>query len=405
MDEAERTLTLMNQETPVLRARYDAELHVFTRIVGIIAPEFAPPALFDGTGTITRRTLNAWWRARTIPASRDQMDEIAERLHRLNIDGCLDLLERSFGLSLSDRYWVSDDSLGLAWRDINFFDNDFTDDLGLITFDGSSPAAPNLCSPDSSLGGDLRKKWIIRDGERVLMKSGAGALAQEPYNELVATRLFERMLPADGFVPYALEGRTGDPRCTCPNMLGTDEELVTAWDLICNRKKPNNENDWQFLVRTFESLGADDARARLTDMFVLDLVIANRDRHYRNFGLIRDVKTLAYKRCAPIFDTGGSLWCWARELDVPRDFAYRAKPFGAEGYPFDRQLRFFDQLDWFDESRLEGFSDEVAEVLAANPMLSSERIDKIRRQIDRNIEQIAIHRDLAGTKRVRKRLG
>lgn len=333
------------------------------------------------------------------------MDAIAERLHRLDIDGCLDLLERSFGLSLSDRYWVSDDSLGLAWSDVNFFDNDFTDDLGLITFDGSSPAAPDLYSPDSSLGGDLRKKWIIRDGDRLLVKSGTGALAQEPYNELVATRLFERMLSAGEFVPYALEGGAGDPRCTCPNMLGEDEELVTAWDLICNRKKPNSENDWQFLVRTFEGLGVDDAEKRLTEMFVLDLVLANRDRHYRNFGLIRDVRTLAYKRCAPIFDTGGSLWCWARELDVPRDFTYRAKPFGDEGYPFDRQLRFFDKLDWFDASRLEGFSEEAADILAKNPMLSAYRIDKIRRQIDRSIEQIVIHRDLAGTKGARRHLG
>ena len=394
MEEQELTVTLANQETPVLRARYDTDLHAFTRIVELVAPEYAPPALFDGTGAITRRTLNAWWRGRAIPASRDQMGEISERIHRLDVDGCLDLLERSFGLSLSDRYWVGDERLGLSWEDINFFDNDFSDDLGLITFDGSSPENPDLYSPDSSLGGDLRKKWIIRNGERLLVKSGAGILAQEPYNELVATRLFSRMLPASCYVPYELEGDTRNPRCVCPNMLGPDEELVTAWDLICNRKRPNGTNDWQFLVQTFENLGVADAEARLTEMFVLDLVIANRDRHYRNFGLIRDVRTLAYKRCAPIFDTGNSLWAWARELEVPKDFEYRAKPFGDEGYPFERQLRLFTRLDWFDAGKLSGFPEEVAQVLGQNKMLSPTRVGVIARQVSRNIDQIAIHSSL-----------
>ena len=388
-------MTLLNQETPVLRAEYAEDLHAFTRIVELLNPEFAPPALFDGTGAINRRTLNDWWRARAIPASRDQMEGIRERLARMGVDSCLELLERAWGLSLSDRYWVCDERSGLTWADVNFFDNDFSDDLGMLTFDGTSPAEPSLCSPDSSLGGDLRKKWVVRGGVRTLVKSGSGPFLQEPYNEVVATCLFERMLAPGAFVPYELDGAGN---CRCPDMLGPDEELVSAWDLVGRRKKPNSLNDWQFLASVFEGSGVADARRRLTEMFVLDLVLANRDRHYRNFGLIRDVRTLAYKRVAPIFDTGGCLWSWARELDVPRDYAYLAKPFGVQGYPFERQLAFFDDFAWFDAGLLDGFDEQATEVLARDRLLSAERVEKVVAQMGRNVEAISTFASAAGRK-------
>ena len=43
-------------------------------------------------------------------------------------------------------------------------------------------------------------------------------------------------------------------------------------------------------------------------MIVCDDIMANTDRHFRNFGIVRNVETLEC-RPAPIFDTGTSLWC------------------------------------------------------------------------------------------------
>mgnify|MGYP007065441077 CR=1 FL=1 len=46
---------------------------------------------------------------------------------------------------------------------------------------------------------------------------------------------------------------------------------------------------------------------RLDEMFVTDYIIGNYDRHYRNFGLIRNAETLKFISAAPIFDTDTSL--------------------------------------------------------------------------------------------------
>lgn len=72
----------------------------------------------------------------------------------------------------------------------------------------------------------------------------------------------------------------------------------------------------------------------------------NTDRHYSNFGLIRNIETLAV-RPAPIYDTGASLW--SGELDVDgRDWF--AKPFyTATGKPSAlRQLRLVEDWSRFD---------------------------------------------------------
>ena len=42
-------------------------------------------------------------------------------------------------------------------------------------------------------------------------------------------------------------------------------------------------------------------------MIVLDYVIANEDRHFNNFGVLRNAETLEWLGFAPIYDSGSSL--------------------------------------------------------------------------------------------------
>ena len=44
-------------------------------------------------------------------------------------------------------------------------------------------------------------------------------------------------------------------------------------------------------------------------MIVIDYLLANTDRHYNNFGAIRNANSLEWIGSAPIYDSGTSLWC------------------------------------------------------------------------------------------------
>ena len=375
--------TLMNKNTPVLSFDYDLGDHKVVAIRDVKTPEAAPFGLVDRRGEISKHDLNYWWRHRAIPTSRAQIKRL---LDNLQLESTLELAEKSFGLSLSDRYWLNDEDDPKRWDAINFFDNDFSDDLGFLTLGqdsaGSSPDAPdyrtvNLSSPNSTLGGDLLKKWKIVNGKRVLLKSGVGAFNQEPYNEVAATALHRRLMEPGKFTSYELFEDGRRVYSACDNMLGPDEELVAAWDVIRNVKQPNNLSDLQFYVKRLEELGLDpdETMTALAKMFAGDFVLANRDRHYRNFGIIRNVETLEVTGLAPVFDSGSCLWSDAELLEVPGDFLYQAKPFKLNGMKPADQVRLFEgYFDWFDPAMLDGCAEEVEAVLAQNPNIPERRI-------------------------------
>lgn len=380
---------LMNKNRPVAAFTYDSENHRVVKINDKYDLRYAPPGALDNKGDINKRTLDNWWHDRAIPASRNQIKRMMETL---NLRSTLALAEKSFGLSLSDRYWINNPKEPQKWEDINFFDNDFSEDLGILTLgQQSSSRRPDLMSPNSTLGGDLRKKWTIINGERILLKSGSELFRQEVYNEVVATRLYQRLLNEGEYVPYSLVQQGNSVFSACPNMLKEDEELISAFDIIQSRKKPKSQNDYQFLVSCLKDLGLKNAEESLCKMFTCDYILANKDRHWRNFGVIRNVETLEYTKIAPIFDTGACLWCDAQILNNPIDYDYIAKPFGTNGMRPDDQLRLFQDYDWLDLSKLEGFEEEVIEILRQNENIPEKRLSKIQHGLEENLSSAAEH--------------
>lgn len=51
-------------------------------------------------------------------------------MHYLDEKSNLTLMLSSYGLSLTDHYWMQQIGEELYWKDLNFFENDFSDELG-----------------------------------------------------------------------------------------------------------------------------------------------------------------------------------------------------------------------------------------------------------------------------------
>lgn len=242
-----------------------------------------------------------------------------------------------------------------------------------------------------STGGDLPKRWTIdrATGRRLLVKSGR--TGQEPMNEVIASKLCVRLgVPA---VPYS-PARSGNRLvCTCEDMLTSHEELVSAWQVLQSVKTTNglNSHDQWIHAAVGFGVGEREIRDATDDWLVADYLMRNTDRHYNNFGLIRNIETLAV-RPAPIYDTGASLW--SGELDVDgRDWF--AKPFyTATGRPSAlRQLRLVEDWSRFDLDALSDWPDEAAHELSRMRMFAPERLDAIRDQLTKHIGTIRRIRD------------
>lgn len=120
--------TLMNKNTEVLTAEYDDGVKVFTKIYEVKNIDYAPYILKnfyeidDFNNNPFRTNLSEWFKGRGIPSWRDKLDLL---LHRLNIYTPNELLDKAFGLSLSDQYWIKPHDSNIKYENINFFDNDF----------------------------------------------------------------------------------------------------------------------------------------------------------------------------------------------------------------------------------------------------------------------------------------
>lgn len=84
-------------------------------------------------------------------------------------------------------------------------------------------------------------------------------------------------------------------------------ELIPAWRLLQAKKQKNSTSRYRHLLECCELLGIGNITPFLDRMLVLDYIIANEDRHFNNFGALRNAETLEWLGMAPIYDSGSSL--------------------------------------------------------------------------------------------------
>ena len=302
---------LMNKNTEVLVVEYNTNLSVFDRMYEIINIDYAPLILKnyykkDNDTLVLLRRLGEWFKVRGIPSWRDKIDLL---LHRLNIETVEELLDKAFGLSLSDQYWIKPYDSSLKYDDINFFDNDFDYaeflEASLSLNSKTIKKEASLRTPNNTTDGMLKKAWIIEDGTRYLLKSGYKNEILQPFNEVLATMICERL----GFnhVPYTLNTYKDMVVSKCPCFITKDTELITAYQIKNNTTRYDTEEDYEEYIKKLEENGIENAREKVENMYILDFLIMNEDRHLNNFGIIRDVNTLKWLDVAPIFDNGMAL--------------------------------------------------------------------------------------------------
>jgi len=115
--------------------------------------------------------------------------KIQRILEQMGITTPQESLAKNLGLNLTDHHWIMSLDMELGWQDINLFTNDFRDPVGDMQFNDQTapPELPeNAFSPSSSVQGELRKKWVIMDGKRCLVKGNHGSNSQDSLNEVVA---------------------------------------------------------------------------------------------------------------------------------------------------------------------------------------------------------------------------
>lgn len=374
---------LMHKNIPVMEIQLDDVTCSIVKTGTIYQAEHLPVGIQVSKGTVNRAALNEWWKGRAIPASRQGIRSI---LQELNVYTTESLLDKCLGLSLSDQYWICPLDEEVLWSEVNFFENIFSDDVGNILFGKKSSGEKiNLCSPDNTSDGWLKKKWSILDGKRCLLKGGSGINRQEPYNEVFASILMKRLgIP---HVPYSLTVQEEEPYSVCEDFITPQTELISAWYIMQTQKKENHVSVYQHYLNCCEKLDIKGIKEALDRMLVVDYLIVNEDRHQNNFGVVRNAETLEWIGAAPIYDSGTSLWfSTPTKLIHGNASKISSKPFKNS---HEEQIKLVSSFEWLEEKKLHGIEEEFRELVKNSSFIEVDRCDAICRGIRTRTEMLS----------------
>lgn len=259
---------------------------------------------------LTNEGIVKWLEKRVIPKNRQFVDEILKTLG-LSVNNTKGIIDVCMGLSLNDSYWVVPADFKGKFADYNLYENRFSEALSLVAYTGVGGSNEAFStSPELTTNGMLRKAWRFVDNDGIYLykggTEGAANTGNEPYSEYYACQIAEAMgLPC---VKYDLENWKGILASKCKLFTNIDTAFVPVGRILkkCTLKE---------CLEYYASLGT-DFYEQLCSMLVFDSVIYNEDRHFGNFGVLRDNHTGRIISPAPIFDNGLSLFNFA----MPDDF-------------------------------------------------------------------------------------
>lgn len=237
--------------------------------------------------------------SRIVPKNRAFVNAILES-SGLNINDKKSIIDVSKGLSLTDSYWIVKDNT-YKFSDYNLFNNDFSSVLSLVAFTGySSKISDLITSPEYTTNGMLPKAWRRINNGVYLYKGSTYAYhfantGFEPFSEFYASQVAEKM--EISHVPYDIEKWKGVLSSTCPLFTDIDTSFVQIADVV---KTGGVKKVYEYLCE----IGLEE---KFEDMILFDALCMNTDRHFGNFGLLRDNNSGKFVDFAPVFDNGESL--------------------------------------------------------------------------------------------------
>ncbi len=328
---------------------------------------------------LSNEGLVKWLKRRVIPKNRAFVEEILKTFG-LNVNDTKGIIDVCKGLSLNDSYWIIPEGFEGSFGEYNLYENRFSEILSLVAYTGVGQSHRAFTtSPELTTQGMLRKAWRYMDGEGIWLYKGGteGAVnaGNEPYSEYYACQIAQVM--GLNAVHYDLENWKGILASKCRLFTDIDTAYIPIGYIV-------RTGGIKACLDYYESLGAEFSE-QLKSMLVFDAVIYNEDRHFGNFGVLRDNRSGKLISPAPIFDNGVSLFNYAMMDDLANIDEYaktRSTPYNV---PFEtivsevagkeqaRQLR-----------RLIGFTFKRH----PNINLPEERLELIERHLQKRVSRL-----------------
>ncbi len=281
--------------------------------------------LFPLNLNITPQGILKWLEKRVIPKNRMFVNEILKTLG-LSANDTQGIIDVCKGLSLNDSYWVVPQGFDGTYEQYNLYENKFSEILSLVAYTGVGHSNEAFTtSPELTTNGMLPKGWRFIENDGIYLykggTTGASNTGNEPYSEYYACQIAEAM--GLNAVHYDLENWKGILASKCKLFTDIDTSYIPIGRIV-------KEGGLKACLEYYKKLGTEYFE-QIKSMLVFDAVIYNEDRHFGNFGVLRDNRSGKITASAPIFDNGLSLFNFATKDDFEDLDSYaktRSTPYG-----------------------------------------------------------------------------
>ena len=274
---------------------------------------------------LTPQGILKWLEKRVIPKNRMFVNEILKTLG-LSANDTQGIIDVCKGLSLNDSYWVVPQGFDGTYEQYNLYENKFSEILSLVAYTGVGHSNEAFTtSPELTTNGMLPKGWRFIENDGIYLykggTTGASNTGNEPYSEFYACQIAEAM--GLNAVHYDLENWKGILASKCRLFTDIDTSYIPIGRLV-------KDGGLKACLEYYGNLGTEYLE-QIKSMLVFDAVIYNEDRHFGNFGVLRDNRSGKITASAPIFDNGLSLFNFATKEDfedLPSYAKTRSTPYG-----------------------------------------------------------------------------
>ena len=276
------TYTLINRETPLCDFIIEGEGELeFCKIVKTYAPL---PFWCD--------PLSTWVANRSAAKHRSHINKILELCGGKTKSGFIAL---THCLSLTDTLWVKSECDNVSWKDVNLYDNPFDEDTSKFAFNGNDVIKfqKSTTFPELTTDGAYDKCWLNeKDGIHLIKTGSSGArnAGLEPYGEVLASQVFEKICNS---VKYDLKKYDGRVVSDCK--IFTSQEFGYRPIALFYKDRLTLPR----LLEIYREFNCEDEFRR---MVIADCITLNSDRHFGNFGFLVNNKTFERINLNPCFD-------------------------------------------------------------------------------------------------------
>ena len=112
--------------------------------------------------------------------------------------------------------------------------------------------------------------------------------------------------------------------------------------------------------------------------------MANTDRHWTNFGVVRHADNLEFLEMMPIFDTGSSLWHQTPDYAIGKEPVYGKML----RIPLEQHLRYVKDPSFLEFSKLKDFAGRIREIFALSQAMAESRSAIICDEFQRRVKEM-----------------